>query len=175
MMAEQAPIRIRPATVHDVPAIEALVQPLAIEGILLAKERVTYYESIQEFLIAERESQGVNQVLGCGALHVMWRDIAEIRTLASSPDSRGMGVGHKLVQALIEQARAVAVQQIFCLTFEVDFFCRQGFRIMANQDQVDPQIYAQLLRSPDEGIAEFLDLARVKPNTLGNTRMIYDL
>jgi amino-acid N-acetyltransferase len=62
---------------------------------------------------------------------------------------------------------------VFCLTFEVEFFTRHGFEVMA--ETVDPEIYSQLLRSPDEGIAEFLDLARVKPNTLGNTRMIRQL
>jgi len=67
------------------------------------------------------------------------------------------------------------VSSVFCLTFEVDFFRRQGFRTMENQEQLDPETYMELLRSRDEGVAEFLDLARVKPNTLGNTRMIIDL
>lgn len=169
-------LSLRPATVADVPAIEALVEPLALEGILLAKERVTYYEAIQEFLVAEEtQEDGSTRILGCGALHVMWRDIAEVRTLATSPEARGQGIGHRLVGALLERARTLRVKQVFCLTFEVDFFIRQGFRIMENQRQLDPEVYMELLRSPDEGIAEFLDLARVKPNTLGNTRMILDL
>lgn len=171
-----SPISLRPATVEDVPAIEALVQPLALDGILLAKERVIYYESIQEFLIAERTlDDGSTEILGCGALHVMWRDIAEVRTLAASPQARGTGVGHRLVTALVERARTLRVKRVFCLTFEVDFFKRQGFEVMADQTQLDPEIYMELLRSPDEGVAEFLDLARVKPNTLGNTRMILEL
>ena len=169
-------VRIRPATVKDVPAIAALVEPLALEGILLAKERVTYYESIQEFLVAERAlDDGSFEPVGCGALHVMWRDIAEIRTLATAPSARGTGAGYRMVAALVERARALRVKQVFCLTFEVEFFKRQGFSVMEDQSQVDPKIYMELLRSPDEGIAEFLDLARVKPNTLGNTRMILDL
>ena len=61
---------------------------------------------------------------------------------------------------------------MFCLTFEVDFFLRHGFSVMEEQSAVDPEVYSELLRSTDEGVAEFLDLARVKPNTLGNTRMI---
>lgn len=169
-------VRIRPANVHDVPTIEALVDPLALEGILLAKERVTYYESIQEFVIAERiNANGGAEAVGCGALHVMWRDIAEIRTLATTEAARGSGVGYQLVKELVARARRLEVKQVFCLTFEVDFFKRQGFSVMENQSQLDPGIYMELLRSPDEGIAEFLELARVKPNTLGNTRMILDL
>lgn len=163
---------VRPATVDDVPAIQALVRPLALEGILLDKETVAYYEAIQEFLLVE-DSKG--QILGCGALHVMWQTIAEIRTLATAPQARGKGVGYTLVTALIDRARTLKVGSIFCLTFEVDFFARQGFRVMENQDQLDALTYMELLRSHDEGVAEFLDLARVKPNTLGNTRMILEI
>ncbi len=172
---EPPQISLRPATVHDVPAIEALVAPLAEQRVLLAKERVTYYESIQEFLIAEDTAGAQPKTLGAGALHVMWRDIAEIRTLATAEQARGHGVGRTLVQELVERARRLGVKQVFCLTFEVEFFERLGFEQMANQTQLDPEVYAELLRSPDEGIAEFLDLARVKPNTLGNTRMILNL
>ncbi|WP_237185228.1 amino-acid N-acetyltransferase [Rothia nasimurium] len=165
-------VTVRPATVRDVPAIQALVRPLALEGILLDKEAVAYYEAIQEFLIVE---DAAGQVLGCGALHVMWQNIAEIRTLAAAPAARGRGVGHALVAALVERARQLGVASVFCLTFEVDFFKRQGFRVMENQDQIDPETFMELLRSHDEGVAEFLDLARVKPNTLGNTRMILEI
>jgi amino-acid N-acetyltransferase len=138
--------------------------------ILLDKATVTLYEDIQEFWVAERDDNG--EVVGCGALHVMWEDLAEVRTLAASDAWRGKGVGHVLVESLLEEARALGVARVFCLTFEVDFFKRHGFEVMADQSAVDPAVYSELLRSHDEGVAEFLDLARVKPNTLGNTRMI---
>ncbi|KNH18745.1 N-acetylglutamate synthase [Arthrobacter sp. ZBG10] len=160
---------IRPARTDDVSAIKKLVAPLAEERILMAKETVAYYESLQEFLIAESAD---GEVIGCGALHVMWEDLAEVRTLAASQDRRGQGIGHVLVESLLERARALGVNRVFCLTFEVDFFKRHGFEVMADQSAVDPVVYSELLRSHDEGVAEFLDLARVKPNTLGNTRMI---
>ncbi|CCQ47908.1 acetyltransferase family protein [Pseudarthrobacter siccitolerans] len=150
-------------------AIKKLVAPLAEQRILMAKETVAYYESLQEFRIAEADN---GDVIGCGALHVMWEDLAEVRTLAASEDWRGRGVGHVLVESLLEEARALGVARVFCLTFEVDFFKRHGFEVMADQSAVDPTVYSELLRSHDEGVAEFLDLARVKPNTLGNTRMI---
>ncbi|VXC39661.1 Amino-acid acetyltransferase [Arthrobacter sp. 9V] len=163
---------LRPARTSDVAAIKRLVAPLAEERILMAKETVAYYESLQEFRIAE-SSDG--EVIGCGALHVMWEDLAEIRTLAAADSWRGRGVGHVLVENLLEEAKALGVSRVFCLTFEVDFFKRHGFEVMADQSVVDPQVYSELLRSHDEGVAEFLDLARVKPNTLGNTRMIKQL
>lgn len=95
--------------------------------------------------------------------------------LAAADSWRGKGVGHVLVESLVEKARTLGVSRVFCLTFEVDFFVRHGFEVMADQSAVDPEVYSELLRSHDEGVAEFLDLARVKPNTLGNTRMIKHL
>ena len=171
MTAETTAIALRPARTSDVPAIKELVAPLAEQRILISKESVTYYESIQEFIIAEIDGF----IVGCGALHVMWEDLAEIRTLATAGAWRGNGVGHALVERLLEHGRRVGVSRVFCLTFEVDFFLRHGFVVMADQSAVDPAVYMELLRSADEGIAEFLDLARVKPNTLGNTRMIRQL
>lgn len=84
------------------------------------------------------------------------------------------GVGSAIVGALEERAIELGLQRLFCLTFEVDFFTRRGFAQIGEQ-VVDPDVYSQLLRSPDEGVAEFLDLAHVKPNTLGNTRMLKNL
>ncbi|GAA4662335.1 amino-acid N-acetyltransferase [Arthrobacter cryoconiti] len=164
-------ITLRPARTSDVHAIKDLVAPLAQERILISKETVTYFESIQEFTVAQVDGE----IAGCGALHVMWEDLAEIRTLASADSWRGKGIGRALVERLLEKAGELGVSRVFCLTFEVDFFIRNGFEVMADQTAVDPDVYSELLRSADEGIAEFLDLARVKPNTLGNTRMIRTL
>lgn len=153
------------------PVIKQFVAPLAEERVLIAKETVAYYEGLQEFKIAEDD----DGVLGCGALHVMWEDLAEIRTLATAEEARGRGVGAAVVSALLDEAREIGVRRVFCLTFEEAFFRKHGFQVMADQSAVDPVVYSELLRSHDEGVAEFLDLARVKPNTLGNTRMIREL
>ncbi|MCC2307450.1 amino-acid N-acetyltransferase [Cellulomonas chengniuliangii] len=169
-MTAAAP-RVRPALPADVRTIRALVQPYATERILLAKEWVGYYEAVQEFVVAEAPDGGV---VGCGALHVMWQDLAEVRTLAVDPAWRGRGVGHVLLDALLDRARDLGLTRVFCLTFEVDFFAAHGFAPI-DGTPVTPDVYAELLRSHDDGVAEFLDLARVKPNTLGNTRMLIEL
>jgi amino-acid N-acetyltransferase len=143
---------------------------MAESRVLIAKEAVTYYEALQQFRVAEV----AGEVVGCGALHVMWEDLAEIRTLAVRPEAKGLGVGSALLESLVEDARRLGVERLFCLTFEVDFFARHGFEPIEGQ-AVDPEVYAELLRSYDEGVAEFLDLERVKPNTLGNTRMLRTL
>ena len=125
---------VRRARTSDVRAIARLVAGYADDRIVLGKETVTYYEDVQEFRVAEEDD---GTVIGCGAFHVMWEDLAEVRTLAVDKT-------------------------------------RHGFRPIEGTP-VGPEVYAELLRSADEGVAEFLDLARVKPNTLGNTRMLREL
>jgi amino-acid N-acetyltransferase len=161
---------VRRARAADIRAIRELVRPLADSRVLVSKDAVTYYESLQQFRVAEQD--GV--VVGRGALDVMWAALAEIRTLAVRPQAKGHGVGSRLLAALMTDARELGVQRLFCLTFEVDFFSRHGFVPIEGQ-AVDPEVYAELVRSYDEGVAEFLDLERVKPNTLGNTRMLRTL
>ncbi|MBO0985847.1 GNAT family N-acetyltransferase, partial [Rathayibacter sp. SD072] len=97
-----------------------------------------------------------------------------VRTLAVADGWLGRGVGHHILERLENDARELGLKRLFCLTFEVDFFARHGYSPIGEK-VVDPEVYAELLRSPDEGVAEFLDLARVKPNTLGNTRMLKTL
>jgi amino-acid N-acetyltransferase len=163
---------IRSARTRDVPAISKLVESNVESGRLLRKVTVTLYEDIQEFCVAELDYDAA--LAGCGALHVMWEDLAEIRTVAVREDCQGLGIGHAIVDTLLQRARAVGVDRVFCLTFAVDFFARHGFKPI-NGTPVATEVYAELLRSYDEGVAEFLDLGWVKPNTLGNTRMLLRL
>ncbi|WP_449060510.1 amino-acid N-acetyltransferase [Planomonospora algeriensis] len=164
-------IAVRRARTPDVRSIRRLVDTYAGAGPrLLEKATVTLYEDVQEFWVAER----VGRIVGCGALHVLWEDLAEIRTVAVDPSCRKMGIGHLIVSQLIRAARELGLRRVFCLTFEVDFFARHGFREIQGTP-VSPEVYAELLASYDEGVAEFLDLEHVKPNTLGNTRMLLHL
>ncbi|MEY9851892.1 amino-acid N-acetyltransferase [Leifsonia sp. EB41] len=162
---------VRRARTSDVPGIRELVEPLVQRRILLGKEAVTFYESVQEFRVAETAE---GELIGCGALHVMWSDLAEVRTLAVADPWLGRGVGRALLGRLEADAAELGLSRLFCLTFEVGFFERNGFEDMGSES-IDATLYAELVRSHDEGVAEFLDLARVKPNTLGNTRMLKHL
>lgn len=169
-------ITVRPARTDDVASIEALIEPFVRQRILLGKDPVVLYEAIQQFVVAEVDGL----VVGCGALHVMWRDLGEIRTVAVAESHRGHGVGKAVVDALEANARHLGLTRLFCLTFETGFFGARGYDEIGEVGKdstalVTPDVYAELVRSPDEGIAEFLDLARVKPNTLGNTRMLKSL
>ncbi|MBU1249895.1 MAG: amino-acid N-acetyltransferase [Actinobacteria bacterium] len=164
---------VRQARTADVRGIHALVEPLVQERILLGKELVVFFESVQEFSVAVDDDSG--DVIGCGALHVLWEDLGEVRTLAVQERWRGTGVGHAIYERLEQQARELGLRRLFCLTFETDFFGRHGFVSIGEELLVDPEVYSELVRSPDEGVAEFLDLSRVKPNTLGNSRLLKEL
>jgi amino-acid N-acetyltransferase len=164
-------IEVRPARTRDVAVIRRLVDLYAGRKILLDKPTVTLFEDVQEFVVAQGPD---GAVVGCGALHVIWEDLAEVRTLAVDPAVRKTGVGHLLLDGLLERARALGVRRVFCLTFEVDFFQRHGFHEL-DGSPVDPVVYDELLRSYDEGVAEMLGLEHVKPNILGNTRMVLEL
>jgi amino-acid N-acetyltransferase len=165
------PAVVRRARTPDVPAIKALVDIYAGSGRrLLAKEIVTLYEDVQDFLVAEVDGA----VVGCGALHVLWADLGEVRTLAVHPDHAHRRVGRHLLDALIDTARELGLSRLFALTFHTDFFGRAGF-VPIEGAPVDPATYEAMRRSYDPGVAEFLGLEYVKPNTLGNTRMLLHL
>ncbi len=161
---------VRAARSTDITGIHALLEPLVERRILLGKDLAVLYGAVQEFVVAESEGQ----LIACGALHVMWEDLGEVRTLLVRDDFLRHGVGKAIVDELEIRARELGLSRLFCLTFETAFFTRRGYAPIGEQ-VVDADVYSQLLRSGDAGVEEFLDLAHVKPNTLGNTRMIKHL
>ena len=160
-------IIIRPARTGDVKQIRSIIDTFAAPGKMLEKETVTLFESVQEFVVAVDG----DEVVGCGALHVLWEDLAEVRTVAVKEEFHKNGIGHQIIEAIIDRARSVGVERIFCLTFQTEFFGKHGFKVIEGTP-VEPDVYQELLRSYDAGVAEFLDLETAKPNTLGNTRML---
>jgi amino-acid N-acetyltransferase len=160
-------VAIRPARTSDIKAIRKIIDTYSLQRRLLSKETVMLYEDVQEFFVAEKDGA----IIGCGALHVLWEDLGEVRTVAVNEEFRGQKIGHQILSAIIDRAQSLGLKRLFCLTFETGFFGKHGFTEIQGAP-VEPDVYQQLLRSYDEGIAEFLDLESVKPNTLGNTRML---
>ena len=179
MTEPELPGGIRPATADDVATIHDLICDLATYERARDEVKATP-DQLHTALIGPNPAAYAlvaeidGEVVGCGAVHVLWQDVAEIRTLAVSRDHLGKGVGGHLMDYLITDARTYGVRRLFCLTFEIDFFVRHGFEAIDGQ-AVDQDVYQELLRSYDEGVAEFLDLSYVKPNTLGNSRMLLRL
>ena len=158
---------VRPARTSDVRAIQAIREPF-LGKVLQHHELVGLFEKIQEFSVVVDEN---DRVLAAGALHVMWRDLAEVRSVVVDHSMRGQGIGQLLVEALLNRAKEIGVSRVFCLTFETEFFGKHGFEPISDVP-VDAETFEEMVRSTDVGVAEFLDLARVKENTLGNTRML---
>ena len=158
---------IRSAKTGDVKKIREIVDAYSDQRRLLTKETVTLFEAVQEFVVAEL----AGEVIGCGALHVLWEDLAEVRTVAVIESMHGKGVGHQILDQVLKNAKEIGVKKVFCLTFETKFFGAHGFEEIQGTP-VTPEVYKQMIRSYDAGVAEFLDLESAKPNTLGNTRML---
>lgn len=168
-VSNESPVVVRRARVADVRRIKQLVDFYA-GPILLEKSLANLFEDVTEFWVAEVD--GVVQ--GCGALHVLWEDLGEIRTVATNPELRGRGIGRAVCEHILGKARDIGVTRMFVLTFEVSFFAGLGFEPIKELD-LSSEAFAQLRSSYDAGVAEFLDLPYVKPNTLGNTRMLKTL
>ena len=160
---------MRRARTSDVPEIKRLID-IYSGRILLEKNLVTLYESVQEFWVAERDGN----VIGCGAMHVLWADLGEVRTVAVDPSAKGQGAGTPRGGQADRGGAGTRTRALFVLTFEVDFFGKHGF-VEIDGTPVTAEVYAEMCRSYDTGVAEFLDLSYVKPNTLGNTRMLLTL
>jgi amino-acid N-acetyltransferase len=158
---------VRAAKTGDVKKIRKIVDGYTDERRLLFKATVTLFEAVQEFVVAELDGE----VVGCGALHVLWEDLAEVRTVAVLEEMHGKGIGNQIMIKILENAKDIGVKKVFCLTFETKFFGSHGFQEIEGTP-VSPEVYQEMIRSYDAGVAEFLDLESAKPNTLGNTRML---
>ena len=162
-------VRVERARVGDVRAIKRLVDEYA-GPILLEKTLADLYEDVTEFWVARLDGD----VVGCGALHVFWEDLGEIRTVATDPRARRRGVGHAVCSEIVAHARDLGLHRLFVLTFQVPFFSSLGFEPIQELN-LSLEAQAELRASYDRGVAEFLELPFVKPNTLGNTRMLKHL
>ena len=159
-------VTVERARVGDVREIKRLVDEYA-GPILLEKTLADLFEDVTEFWVARLDGE----VVGCGALHVFCEDLGEIRTVATDPRARRRGVGQAVCTEIIDYATELGLHRLFVLTFEVEFFRSLGFEPIEELD-LSREAYAELRSSYDRGVAEFLDLPYVKPNTLGNTRML---
>lgn len=141
-MSDQG-IRIRPATVRDVGAMLTIINDYAAGQVMLARSPLALYENLRDFLVAEREGE----ILGCGALHVVWGDLAEIRSIAVLPDRKGQGLGMRLAQELLQQAEALFLPRVFAFTYSPGFFARLGFREVSHSE-LPHKVFGDCLNCP---------------------------
>ncbi|GIM45415.1 acetyltransferase [Collibacillus ludicampi] len=120
---------LRKAVMPDVEAIYTLIQQYAEEGLLLSRSRLSLYENLQSLTVAEENGR----VIGVAGLHILWSDLAEIRSLAIAPDSKGKGIGKQLVLQLIQEAESLGIARVFALTYQVAFFEKCGFQLIQKE------------------------------------------
>ncbi len=116
---------LRKAKISDAKRIYELLNIYARKGVLLPRSLNSIYENIRDFWVFEEKEK----IWGCCALHVLWEDLAEVRSLAVSPDRRGEGIGYELVRACLLEAWELGVKRVFSLTYVKDFFVENfGFK-----------------------------------------------
>lgn len=127
-------LEIRKARLEDVPSIAALVNEYAAQGLMLPKRQVDLYEQVREFVVVVTSDA---ELLGCGALRLVWHNLAEVRSLAISTKAQGMGLGRRIVEELIDDARELGLAKVFALTYQQTFFEKLGFHV------VDKSVFPQ--------------------------------
>jgi amino-acid N-acetyltransferase len=117
---------IRKAQINDVKEIQKLLITFASRGDMLSRSLSEIYESLRDFYVFEEGGT----ILGTAALHIVWDDLAEVRSVAVTEESGRKGIGSLLVQACIAEAREIGLKRIFCLTYKPDFFSKHGFHLV---------------------------------------------
>lgn len=134
---------IRKAKITDVEAIHALITHYADEDLMLARSRAMLYETIREFSVAEEDSK----IIGAGALHIIWEDLAEVRALAVAPDYKGKNVGRTLVEEFLNEARELGLLKVFALTYQPGFFEKCGFH-QVSKDKLPHKVWRECIDCP---------------------------
>lgn len=117
---------IRKAVISDVPHIHRLLQEYGRKGELLSRPLSQLYDHLRDFWVCQ-EKAGDAGIIGCCALQFCWEDLAEIRSLAVRPDATGRGIGTRLADTALAEARAYRIRKVFTLTYRPGFFQRLGF------------------------------------------------
>jgi len=169
---------IRRATVADVPSMHKLINDAAEYGLMLPKALAVLYENVREFVVAADEPsaepasaggrfpgpdarpQPPGPILGCCGLSIIWGDLAEIVSLAVAPGSRGRGIGRRLTQACLDEARALGIARVMALTYERPFFERLGFEVV-DRLKLPHKVWAECVRCPKHDACDEIAMMKV--------------
>jgi len=120
---------IRKARIIDAKDIQALINKYAMANLMLPRSLNEIYDNIRDFYVAENGSK----IVGCAALHVSWEDLAEVKSLAVDEDQQKKGVGKKLVDKCLKEAKDLGIKRVFALTLVPDFFKKIGFKSISKK------------------------------------------
>jgi amino-acid N-acetyltransferase len=148
---------IRKARISDVKDIQKLLTSFASRGQMLSRSLSELYDSLRDFYICEEEGR----VLGTSALHIVWEDLAEVRSVAVAEEAGRRGIGSQVVGACLEEARMLGLKRLFCLTYKPDFFAKFGF-VVVDKSELPHKVWGDCIKCvkfPDcDEIAMILDL-----------------
>jgi amino-acid N-acetyltransferase len=138
---------IRQASMTDVPAIHRLITGHAERNRMLFRSHADLYEHLRDFLVFAKAGADGDEVLGCVAIEIVWRDLAEVKSLAVSDAHRGRGIGRQLVAAAIEEGQRLRLRRLFALTREEAFFLKLGFVVVSNET-LPHKVWTDCVRCP---------------------------
>ncbi len=136
-------IVVRKALIKDAKEIHRIINSFSQKGIMLSRSLLDIYEHIRGFWVAERD----RKISGCAALHIFWKDLSEIRSLAVEKKHQHKGVGRSLLSEAVKEAESLKIKKVFCLTYNPSFFKKSGFKIIS-KDKLPHKIWADCIHCP---------------------------
>ena len=150
---------IRPATVHDIPRIQEIINSHAELGRMLFRSLAQLYEGMRDFQVYDLNGK----VVGCVAVTVLWADLCEVRSLAVDEAFRGRGIGRRLVEAAVDEARHLQIRRLMALTYEQNFFEKLGFDVVA-KETLPLKVWSDCVRCPKRDGCDEIAVVRSLPD-----------
>jgi amino-acid N-acetyltransferase len=161
---EHSDVIVHRATLADVEQMHSLINHFADKGLMLPASRNKLYQNLRDYFVAEKVglTSGGRAFAGCGALHVLWSDLGEIRSLAVDERHQGLGVGRQIVETLLQDARALKLPVVFALTYQQTFFANMGF-VEIDKATMPQKVWGECMDCPKfpncDEVAMVLDLS----------------
>ncbi len=153
-------LTIRKARVADATRILGLVNELAVRQVMLPRSPASVLENIRDFVVAEQDGEFV----GCGALHIVWSDLAEIRSIAVDPDAQTRGIGKRMAETLIDEAQDLGIAKLFAFTYVPGFFDKLGFAVVEH-DTLPHKVFQDCMNCPKFQACDEIAVERVLDET----------
>lgn len=140
---------IEKARLSDVEEMHRLINYFADKGEMLPRPLSEIYENLRDYFVIRSGSHGDpgSRVVGCAALHVMWSDLAEVKSVAVGEASQRSGIGRRLVDACLAEAREIGLPTVFCLTYKPAFFEKFGF-IEVDKMELPRKVWTECYHCP---------------------------
>ena len=133
---------IRKARMSDVQGIHELIAEYARKGDMLPRSLADIYENLRDYFVFLGDD---GELVGSAAIHIMWEDLAEVRSLAVRDGKMRRGVGTQLVESCISEAIMLGIERVFALTYKPEFFEKLGFHVV-DKAELPQKIWADCLR-----------------------------